>query len=144
MKRRFPGRLAADCRAATAIEFALCGSLFLLLVIGFFELGLALWMMGALQSAAALTARCAAIGSSDCPDPQQFAVSTAQSWTFWSVISRDEVSVASSSTCNGVAGTFERVTITCPFCAAPWLMARFVSLPSTVSECYPVNSSALG
>lgn len=51
---------------ATAVEFAIVAPLLCALMIGLIDLTLILWRYGALQQAAEATARCAAIGSTDC------------------------------------------------------------------------------
>ncbi len=94
-----PAKLRDDRRGATALEFALVASVFLPICLGILDAGLLLWTKGALQTTAALTARCAAIASPTCADIQQFAVTTAGSWVFPGIISKVDVSPAPSVVC---------------------------------------------
>lgn len=91
--------LAADRRGATALEFAIVGSVFMLLSLGVIQAGLLLWTKDTLQSVAVLTARCAAIASPACPDPQQFAVTMADNLIFTGVIAKADVTPAPAIVC---------------------------------------------
>lgn len=64
MKKRF--RFRDDERGATAVEFALVGPLFLLVIFGVMQVSI--WVLAgvSLQHAAEMAARCAAVRSSAC------------------------------------------------------------------------------
>lgn len=129
-------RLAAQRRATTSVEFALVGSMMLLATFGTLDLGLLLWTQNALQSTAALAARCAAISSPLCSDVTNYTVSLAGNWVMPGVISADNVTATSVGTCNGATGTFEQVAITSSFWANV-LPPPFHNQTLTVSACYP-------
>jgi len=95
-----------------------------------------------LQSTADLTARCAAIGSANCTDPQQFAVDTAGAWVFSGIIASSDVTVQANGACNGMSGTFATVTIDCKFWSNGTLALPFRAIPLVVSACYPVSPGA--
>lgn len=136
-------RFAADHRASSVVEFAIVGSIVISLCFAVIELGLLFWTRNALQSTAALTARCVAIRSPNCPDPRQFAVGTAGAWVFPGIISSADVTVQASNGCNGASGTYEVVTITCRFWSSGSLPPPFSSIPLTASACYPVDPASL-
>ncbi len=102
-------RIGADRSGAAALEFAMVGGLLVLLLLGCVEAGLMMWTGSALQSVAAQTARCTAIGS--CANPQQYAVSLAEQWIGANAITTGDVSVAAGTSCHGQAGAFAIVTI---------------------------------
>ncbi|MDE2580280.1 MAG: pilus assembly protein [Rhodospirillales bacterium] len=100
----------SDRRGSTALEFALVGGLLVLLLIAPVELGLMIWTGGSLETVAAQTARCAAIGS--CSDPAAYAVDLASKWIGAGAIAASDVTVTATTSCDNATGTFERVTIT--------------------------------
>ena len=106
---RIGGRIRADRRGTAALEFAMVGGLLVLLLMGCVEIGLMMWTGSALQSVAAQTARCTAIGS--CANPQQYAVSLAGQWIGGNAITTGDVAVSSGQSCHGQAGAFAIVTI---------------------------------
>lgn len=114
--------LMRERSGATALEFAMISSVFLPLCMAIFGAGLLLWTKGALQSVASLTARCAAITSSDCIDAQQFAVTTAGRWIFPGIVVKADVSPAPAVVCISQA-SYMKVEINCSF----W--ARIVPAP---------------
>lgn len=123
------------CRGTAALEFAIVCGVFLPLAIGTVEVGLVLWTWNGLQTAAELTARCAAIGSPDCPDPRQFAVNTAESWTVSAISTVQDVVVTTSSGCNGAPGGFTSVTISSTYWAG--LPGFFPAASISATACYP-------
>ena len=135
---RRPGRsrppLRHDRRGVASIEFAIVGAAFVLLLFGVLSIGLLGWTANGLQTVAALTARCAALGS--CPDPAAFAVSEAGVWGLPGVVTTAGVAARTTAACNGGAGVaFEQVTIT----SAYWngLPPPF-NLILSASACFPV------
>ena len=128
-------------RGATALEFALVAGVFLPLCLAIFDAGLLLWTKGALHSAAALTARCAAITSPDCADAQQYAVTTAGNWIFPGIIAKADVSLAPTIGCLSNA-SFMKVTITCQFWAGALLPPPLNGKTITAVAYFPVASPA--
>jgi Flp pilus assembly protein TadG len=131
-------RLAAQRRATTTVEFGLVGSMMLLATFGTIDLGMLLWTQSAMQSTAAIAARCAAISSPACSaDVPGYAATMGSGWTMPGVISASNVAVNySPGTCNGVTGSLVQVTITASFWAnvLPW---PFHGQTLTASACYP-------
>ncbi len=129
-------RLLRDRSGVAAIEFAIVGSVFLLLLLGTIQIGLLWWTENALQTTAMLTARCAALGS--CTNPAAFAVSTAGKFTFSNAITANEVSVSSGSSCNSLSGynQFTKVTITSTVWANS-LISPLLGTSINASACYP-------
>ena len=129
-------RLAAQRRATTAVEFGFVGSMMLLLTFGTIDLGMLLWTKSAMQSTAAIAARCAAISSPLCTDVPSYAATLANGWIMPGAVSASNVQLSSVTTCNSATGTFEQVTITASFWAnvLPW---PFHGQTLTASACYP-------
>lgn len=101
-------RFLHDRRGVAALEFAIVGVAFVMLLLGTIQVGLLWWTKNGLETAAMLTARCAALGS--CSDPAAFAKSTASKFTLPNAVSA--VSVATSSHCNAVTGYSHFTTVT--------------------------------
>lgn len=135
---RHPLRRLLGRRDGTAtLEFALLGSTFVVLL--FFVLGAALllWAKGAMQMAASRTARCTAIASSACTDPQAYAASLMSAWGVSGIISSISVSVQSGTTCNSAAGHFSAVTISSTGGVSAGFVAPLSGTVLTASACYP-------
>jgi Flp pilus assembly protein TadG len=143
MSTRALRRLGEEIRAAAIVEFAVVGSLFILICFAIVELGLVLWTGNALQTTAALTARCAALGAAPCSNAPQFAAATAGSLVFPSVIAASDVTVGQAAGCNGASGNFMVVTINCRLWSTGWLPPPFASTPIIRTECYPINPKPL-
>lgn len=123
-------------RGATAVEFALVGSVLMLVLFGVLSTGLLLWTEGGLQTAAMAAARCGALNSPLCSNVSQYAVTQAQNWVTSGIIGTGNVAVsANATTCNGASGTFEVVTITCPFWSD--LPPPLSGITLKVKGCYP-------
>ncbi|MDR3531358.1 MAG: pilus assembly protein [Rhodopila sp.] len=129
--------LARNTKAATALEFALVSGVLITMLFGGLELGLMIWTRGTLQSVAARTARCVAIGSTACTNPQQYAVTLATAWLGSAMITKANVTVTAATTCKSALGSFEVVTIS----ASPWvgsLIYPFTGWSTqTLTACYP-------
>lgn len=135
--RRRSRCLLADRRAVAAVEFAIVGPAFLALVLFLIGAGLVLWARGAIQVAAAETARCTAIGSSDCANPQTYAASVINSWGASGLLPSISVSVQSGVTCNSTAGHFSSVTIS-ETAQGVWAMVPALSQAVlSATACYP-------
>lgn len=120
-----------------AVEFAMVGTVLMLMIFGIIDLGMILWTQTALQSISAMTVRCAAISSPLCAsDIPTYAVNQANNWIPSGMISAADVSVTSVSTCNGASGTFEQVAITASFWANV-LPPPFNGQSVTASACFP-------
>jgi len=132
--------LTRDTKGATALEFALVSGMLLSMLFGGFEAGIMLWTRGTLQSVAAQTARCVAIGSSLCSSSKAYAVTQATGWLGSALITQGDVTITTASECGtttGSLGSFEVVTIT----ASPWVGSIIYPLGShteTVTACYPI------
>jgi Flp pilus assembly protein TadG len=114
---------------------------------GLFDLGLVLWTRQAMQAAAALTARCAALGASACSNAQQYAVNAVAAWSMSGMVSTSNVWVQSNATCtstkgNVTAGKNTVVTITSSYWTNglvqnDWIPSSLASLTLNASACYP-------
>ena len=133
---RIGGRIGADRRGTAALEFAMVGGLLVLLLLGCVEVGLMMWTGSALQSVAAQTARCTAIGS--CANPQQYAVALAGQWIGGNAITTSDVTVAAGTSCHGQAGAFAVVTIS----ESIWSGTFFEPITGgtqSVTACFPTG-----
>jgi Flp pilus assembly protein TadG len=135
------GKLRCARSGSTALEFALIASVFLPLCLGILEGGLLLWTQGALQSAAAFTARCAAIASPDCttgitPTTQKYAVAAAQNWVFPGIISTANVVPTTTACTSGVI--YQKVTLTSAYWAGGLLPPPLNGLTLTSVAYFPV------
>jgi Flp pilus assembly pilin Flp len=148
MTARPPRRwLRRDCHGTTAVEFAVIAGVLLPMLFGILSLGFLMWTHNALQSTAALTARCVALGSSQCAaNPEQFAVNTAQQWIVPGIINAGDVKIHKHATsCNDAAGSFGpfvTVTITSTYWASNILPQPFAATTLKVSACFPVLAGA--
>jgi Flp pilus assembly pilin Flp len=129
-------RLYRARSGAAAMEFGLIAGIFVPLCLAALDGGLLLWTKGALQSSAAMTARCTALSSANCTDVQQFTVDSATSWVFSGIIAKTDVSVA--TTCMSHI-SYISVTITCRFWASSVLPPPLNRLTLT-SVAYHPNS----
>jgi len=107
-----PTRLATDRRAAVAVEFAVAGTLMIAITMGLVGAGLISWTRSGLQAAAASTARCVALSAPACAAPASYAATLAGQWVFPGIVAPADVAVTQSTSCNGAAGQYTRVTIT--------------------------------
>ena len=131
-------RIRSDRRGTAALEFAMVGGLLVLMLLGCIEVGLMMWTGSALQSVAAQTARCAAIGSTACTDPAQYAVSLAGKWVGASAITTSDVQVSAGTSCHGATGTFAIVTITSSIWSGTFL-APITGNSQTAMACFPTG-----
>jgi Flp pilus assembly protein TadG len=131
------GGLSRARRGATALEFGLVASIFLPLCLGIIGGGLLMWTKAALQSAAALTARCTAIQSTRCTDIAEFAVAQAATWTFPGIIAPADVhhSVVCRSTV-----PFVKVTIICRFWAGSVLPPPLNRITLDANAYFPASA----
>ena len=134
------GILLRERSGAALLEFAMVAGIFLPLCLAIFDAGLLLWTKGALQSTAALTARCAAIASPDCTDWQQFAVVTAGNWVFPGIIAKLDVAPAPAIVCIASA-SYMKVTITSNFWSGAVLLPPFNGRTLTAVAYFPVAAA---
>jgi Flp pilus assembly protein TadG len=134
-------RLRRDADGSAAVEFALVAGIFLPLCLASIDAGLLLWTKGVLQSTAALTARCAAISSSNCTNAQQFAVTTAATWLFSGIITASNVTPAPATVCIGHL-KYMKVTISCNFWAGSVLPPPMNGITLSTVAYYPVGATA--
>jgi Flp pilus assembly protein TadG len=141
--RRTGRRLRGERRGSTAVEFAIIAGVMLPLLFGIVDLGVLMWTHNALQSTAALTARCIAIGSSLCsPNPAQFAVTTAGQWIVPGIVSTGQVTIDTAATsCNGSAGSlglFVTVAIVSSYWGPNVLPPPFAATTVRVTSCFAI------
>jgi Flp pilus assembly protein TadG len=131
------------CRQGTAaVEFAIVGSTFFLIVMGILDYGWALWNVEMVQGTAAATARCVALDAalSDCStNGTTYATTVAGPERGLNNLTASMVSINRAATCgvNGVAAT--QVTITFPISLViPVLVPGINSNTKLVGEaCFP-------
>jgi Flp pilus assembly protein TadG len=114
-----------DERGTTAVEFAILGPVFLLLVVGFLYLCLSLFLVGSLHFAVEEGARCASIRTTVCSD-NATTVAYAQSRYFGpsSPTFSYQAAVCGKSVTGAVNYVLE-------------LVIRRVTVPVTATACYP-------
>lgn len=138
MNARRGSSLAASTRAAAIPEAVIVLNVLFLMLLGGMEIGLMTWTKATLQSVANMTARCVAIGSSDCTNSSQYVINLAAKWLGPGMITSTNTTIAigTATTCKTVMGAFITVSIT----ASPWSQPRlypFVGSAETLSACYP-------
>jgi Flp pilus assembly protein TadG len=142
-------RLAGHRRATTSIEFAIICAVLVPLSFAIIEGGLLLWTQGAMQSTAALVARCVAIGSSVASSPcnttnnaKSYAVTTANTFVpIPGLFTTSNVSITTVTKCpagTGANGNFQMVTITSNFWSGLSLPTPWGNQNLSVTACYPV------
>jgi Flp pilus assembly protein TadG len=132
---------------STAVEFAIVCSALLALLFGLLDIGLVLWTKAAMQAAATLTARCAALGTTACANAQQYAVNTVATWSMTGMVGTGNVWVQTNATCtstqgNVTAGKNTVVTITSTYWVnglvqTGLIPAGLASVTLNASACYP-------
>lgn len=162
MKPMASRSLARNTKAATTLEFALVSVVLVAMLIGGIETGIMLWTRGTLQAIAAQTARCAALSSPLCNNPNATPALTPTSYAFNlaatllgpGLVTTHDITVAVSSTCikaSPASTSFEVVTIGSStwFGISPsaWFNSGFTPLtpqatnnnqPDAVTACYPI------
>jgi Flp pilus assembly protein TadG len=151
-RRPQPARRRRGGRAgSTTLEFALIASTLLIICLGSINLGALLWTQEVMELAAADTARCVALGSSLCANPQTYAIGIAQQYSFNGVLpivgSVNPVWSHTNATCSSTSGnvtpgTNTVVTITSTYWSGT--LSIFESLGMTLgtkvltaTACYP-------
>ena len=132
--RRYLGR----CRRAVAsLEFVAIAAIFAPMTFAIVEVGFILWTQNSMQSAATMAARCAAIGSTACPDVAAYASATVGEWLVPDTVAASDVSVQMAGSCNAAPGVAVIVTITHQFWSGVSLPAPFSAPVISVSSCFP-------
>jgi Flp pilus assembly protein TadG len=125
---KFQGSLRASDRGTAAIETAIVFPVFIVMVLGVFEFGRALWTQSALQYAVEVAARCGAVDVSTCASPSQvisYAVTESQPLTIPSADFSASVQTCGSS-----------VSVSYPFTfVVPQLFPFDITL--SAQACYP-------
>jgi len=133
-RRWRPGRRAGSA----SVEFALTCSALFLVCLGVLDLGIILWTEEAVQSAAALTARCVALGATPCANAKQYAVNLATAQTFAGVVTTANVVVQTGVNCpksKAPSGNYTVVTINSTYWATS-LSGTLAGTPITATACY--------
>jgi Flp pilus assembly protein TadG len=136
-------------RGAVTLEFAMVGSVLIILTLAVFGAGMAFWVITGLQSAAGTAARCGAIGqdaTATCATIDQtntHARSLASDRAGSGVVATADVvsSVSGATTCNGFTGKFYTVSISSSWFtsgALAFVVAPFNLTIITVSSCFPM------
>ncbi|MBW4022440.1 MAG: hypothetical protein HIU92_04745 [Proteobacteria bacterium] len=123
-----------------SVEFALLAGLLVTLLAGTLSVALLILTQSALQSVSTETARCAAIGSSLCTSPAQYAVNLATQRLFPGIISAANVAVSNAASCRGAPGQYATVTIRSSYWGGGLLAPVFNGIQLTASACYPSHS----
>ncbi len=134
--------LLGDSRAVTSVEFAIVGSLLVVVSFGAIDLGMILWTQGSLQAVAADAARCGAIGAAGCTSAsavQTYVQTQAPTWISAVISSNLTVNVngaVNTATCPAITtGTYETVQIITPNLAT-WLPPPFGNYTVDVCASY--------
>lgn len=134
--RRFMQRFLKSRGGTTSLEFAIIGPIFMLLLVGIVVAGLLLWSKAAIQLAASQAARCVAVGSADCSDPDAYVSSILKTWGVSSMIMLNPVSVQADTSCNRMTGRFSSVTVTGTGISGGY-GSSFANIILTANACYP-------
>jgi hypothetical protein len=134
--RRHLAGLVRTCRGTVSLEMALAGTLMTTMTLGVVGAAMAAWTRDGLQSAAATTARCVALGAPACAAPAAYAVSEASRMVFPGVISAANVTVAQASSCNGATGQYARITIAATHWLGSVLPPSLDTMTLTVTACH--------
>ena len=129
--------LLEECRGVAALEFALVGPVFLLLLLFTMEASFVLWAKSAIEAVASQTARCTALDAPACADSEAFATSLMNTWGIAGFVPSIDVSVQSSATCDNAAGRFSVVTISSSASSFEHFVPPLSSIVLTSRACYP-------
>lgn len=143
MRRVLPAFRRSEA-GASAVEFALLLVPLLLLVLGTFEFGRAMWTREALQSLADDGARCMGVQEPDCAPSGTYSQASTLAYLrneagrLAVTLPESAITLAADTTCAGVSG-FARVSITYTFrTVVPVLIEPLKSgIALEVSSCFP-------
>ena len=143
-------RSARRCaRSGTAaLEFALTAPILIFLVFACLEGGRLFWTWQALQLASDQTARCVAIGSSLCPNPSSYAISTFNALGVQGLVAANVVvdnkpqTITDASVCSPPAGNTQlRVRLTLSFTSVAASLIPPLNQVLTTTSCYPLTGN---
>jgi len=122
-----------DRGGATAVEFAFTAPLFMALIFGIIETGLALWTQFGMENAVEAAARCASVNSTTCSSASAIAVYATHN-TLGVAIPAAAFTVSKLGCGNQVAGSYDYLYLTNYFHAA--------KVTLTAQSCFPnINAS---
>lgn len=137
-------RFRQSVLGASAVEFALVATPFLLLMVGTVEAGRFIWTRIALQETAIAGARCMGLRTASCGTSgtysssltSSYIINTARGWAL--TLTSANVTLTNGTTCDGQAG-FSRVAISYTFqTAVPQLLGAFKNgVPLSATACFP-------
>ncbi len=141
-----PGLIRART-ASTAVEFALCALVLVVIVIGIAEFSRLIWTSEVLQEAASQGARCMGLRASSCAAGGVYSASNTKTYVVNLATSRGvaigaaTVTLNNAANCGGASG-FSQVSISYTFnTVAPLLLTSLANgfvVPATA--CFPNNS----
>ena len=132
----------ADRKGVVTLEFAIVGTLFLLLLIGIVEVGRGLWTVNALNYAVQQAARCASVNSTDCStqdNVRSFAMGVSAAQVPNTIFTLSQYSDYTCSTSTATASQVKAKMVSASY--AMKLYIPFVSTQPTLvaSSCFPVK-----
>lgn len=132
-------RLRRDSRGAAVVEFAFVAPLFFTLLFTLVQGGLLYWTKETLDEVAYATARCMSVdsGCETTDEQRQFAVNRARSYGV--VVSGDEVTVTSGTTCKGDTNA-NLVSIDHTMDSPLGALVPFLTSDLSSNACFPVVS----
>jgi Flp pilus assembly protein TadG len=136
-------RLLKCRRGATAVEFALVATPFLLLVVGGVEFGRMEWARQGLQQVAIQGARCMGVLQSSCAASGAYSSGNTQTYLqgvgakFGLTLAPSNMTLNRAASCAGLSG-FSSVSLTYTFdSVVPGLVSMLGSKTMTASACFP-------
>ena len=150
MRPRALRSLGRSQNGATLVEFALVAPVFLALLFGALEFGLALWTQQALQETAIAGARCMALPQTNCATPPTYSYSSSNTTTYiQTVASQWGISLPSANITQTNTGTtqcgasgFSQVSLTFTFQSVVPNLVQIPSggIPLSATACFPNNN----
>ena len=138
--RKHRRSLLQECKGVAALEFALIGPVFLLLLLFAMQASFVLWTKSAIEAVASQTARCTALGAPACTNPtnpRAFATSLMDTWGVAGFVPSFTIFVESSVTCDNAAGRFSMVTISGAASSFAYFVPPLSTVVLTSKACYP-------
>ncbi|MBY8821277.1 TadE/TadG family type IV pilus assembly protein [Sphingomonas colocasiae] len=135
--RRLGRAVFADRRGASAVEFALVAPVLFAFIMLLIEGGRMEWTRQAIQEVAVNTARCMAVGKSECASNAQIIQYARSRGRDWGVsLTAATITPSVNQTCNAVAG-MRRVDINLPYRTVVALLFPGVPRQLRASACFP-------
>ena len=130
----------ADARGATAVEFALVAPVLLAFIMLLIEGGRMEWTRQAIQEVAVNTARCMAVGQTECTTDAGIVRYARQRGNDWGVsMAAATITPSVNQTCNSVGG-MRRVDISLPYRSAVGKLIPAVPQELSAASCFPAIS----